>query len=902
MAESYLGRIALGSCDARTSSRRSAILARIALDRGQPEQPITILRGTEATAATAEVLALTHDALGQKTQARSELERGRLLAEDDEERARMEGVAGVLAHREDDSAGELSAYRAAAKHAQRAGAVLEEATYLSGVAAAATQLGELGEALSAAQRSTLLFEYLGRGKEAARAALARVAAYAHVGAEAEAREAAMDALRRAKSMRDPLCQGYVHLALAIALPAESAEAADQAERAWLLLREGQPADRLWAAARMLRSEKGELDLPELDRLARQSSISVPARLDWWGARARAALSNPTAAPAASVVAELIALSTVRAAPAVRGPSLAAGGELATRLGDGEAARRLASAAAEAARELMARVPDELKVAVEGLEWVRAVKAPSEGVFSPEQLKNVEALVRALGHRDRLKTLLGQVLDALVLWTGVERGLLLLRAPGGRLRPRVARNLAREDLSREQLELSYSLAERALALGEPVVAVDAAGELPEVHQSVHALKLRSVLAVPLVAHGQALGVVYLDDRGRRGAFGPRELGWVRLIATLAAVAIADARDQLLLRRAARKAERAQALLADELARREAELDAVARELARSRDARETRFSYEAIIGQSEPVRRMLRVVDRVVASEVPVLIFGESGSGKELVARAIHEHGPRKGAPFVTENCSAIPESLLESALFGHVRGAFTGALRPRAGLFEIADRGTLFLDEIGEMSLRMQSELLRVLEDGEIRPVGSERLRKVDVRVIGATHRNLEELVREKRFREDLFYRLNVISVRVPTLRERPGDIPLLVRHMISAYAKGRRVRISKVALDSLTACLWPGNVRQLQNEIRRALVLADDVIELEHLSADVRGSEGPSSDDLNVRGRLDALETELVKSALERTQGNQTRAAELLGVSRFGLHKMMRRLEIEWQERRSAG
>jgi transcriptional regulator with GAF, ATPase, and Fis domain len=487
-------------------------------------------------------------------------------------------------------------------------------------------------------------------------------------------------------------------------------------------------------------------------------------------------------------------------------------------------------------------------------------------------------------------------DALVLWTGVERGLLLLRAPGGQLRPRAARNLLRSDLTHEQLALSRTLAERALERGEPVVAVDAAGDLPEVHQSVHALKLRSVLAVPLIAHGEALGVVYLDDRARRGAFGPSELGWVRLVASLAAVAIADARSDLLLRRSARRAERAEARLARELARREAELDVVERELARATEGRETRFAYDAIVGDSEAVRSMLRVVDRVTASEVPVLVNGESGSGKELVARAIHANGPRGAFAFVSENCGAVPESLLESTLFGHVRGAFTGAVRPRAGLFEVAHRGTLFLDEIAEMSLGMQAKLLRALQDGEIRPVGSESVRRVDVRVIGATHRDLEALVREGRFREDLFYRLNVIAVRVPPLRERSGDVPLLVSHFVKVHSGERHVRVSRAALDALAAFAWPGNVRQLENEIRRALVLCDDTIQLEHLGNDVRArsaGEAARADGLNLRRRVDALEVELVRLALRRTEGNQTRAAELLGVSRFGLQKMMKRLEI---------
>jgi transcriptional regulator with PAS, ATPase and Fis domain len=291
----------------------------------------------------------------------------------------------------------------------------------------------------------------------------------------------------------------------------------------------------------------------------------------------------------------------------------------------------------------------------------------------------------------------------------------------------------------------------------------------------------------------------------------------------------------------------------------------------------------------------------------VLVSGESGSGKELVARAIHHNGPRAGRPFVSENCGAIPEGLLESTLFGHVRGAFTGASTSRSGLFEVAHHGTLFLDEIGEMSLPMQTKLLRVLEDGMVRPVGAERERKVDVRIIAATHRDLETMVKAKTFREDLFYRLNIISIRVPPLRERADDIPLIVRRLLEkhrpsgpgvASPNGAEIpapHVTVAAMDRLVAFAWPGNVRQLENEIRRCLVLSDGTIDEDHLSPDIAGgpTPGPRNLGLNVRGRIDALEVTLVREALDRTAGNQTQAAKLLGLSRFGLQKMIKRLEI---------
>src|SRR6185295_13785894 len=236
---------------------------------------------------------------------------------------------------------------------------------------------------------------------------------------------------------------------------------------------------------------------------------------------------------------------------------------------------------------------------------------------------------------------------------------------------------------------------------------------------------------------------------------------------------------------------------ELGEREAEITLMRTELAQGE---ETRFRYDDIAGRSEPMRVMLKLVDRVTTSDVPVLLVGESGTGKGLVARAIHANGPRASCPFVSENCGSVPETLLESTLFGHMRGAFTGASATRAGLFDVADGGTLFLDEIGEMPLSMQTKLLRVLQNGEVRPVGGERVHTVDVRIIGATHRDLEAMVATGTFREDLFYRLNVVSIRVPPLRERTADIPLLVAHFVEKHSEGRKLKVTRAALDRLVA------------------------------------------------------------------------------------------------------
>jgi transcriptional regulator with PAS, ATPase and Fis domain len=278
----------------------------------------------------------------------------------------------------------------------------------------------------------------------------------------------------------------------------------------------------------------------------------------------------------------------------------------------------------------------------------------------------------------------------------------------------------------------------------------------------------------------------------------------------------------------------------------------------------------------------------------VLIHGESGTGKELIARALHAESPRARKPFIVENCGAIPETLLESALFGHVKGAFTGADRNRVGLFEAADGGTLFLDEIGEMSPAMQVRLLRVLSDGEVRPVGSNRSRTVDVRLVTASHRDLEKMVAEGSFREDLFFRIAVVRLELPPLRARTPDVPLLVAHFLAKHG-GEGVKVTRAAMDRLLAHPFPGNVRELENEVHRALVLADGEIRPEHLSPAVRAKSGdaPPESPRSLRGQVDALERRLIREALERHHGNQSQAAKTLGVSRYGLQKMITRLGL---------
>jgi transcriptional regulator with GAF, ATPase, and Fis domain len=475
---------------------------------------------------------------------------------------------------------------------------------------------------------------------------------------------------------------------------------------------------------------------------------------------------------------------------------------------------------------------------------------------------------------------------------------LLRQLDGELAPVVSRNFTVGE--HEVQSVSRSIAERAAQTGEPVMTVDAGvDERFGMAASVAALRLRSVLAVPLRQRGAIIGCIYVDHRLRGGAFDESAASVLGELADIAAIAIENARLADDLRRKTHEVDALNSKLSSELAERDAELVRVKAELP-DRDRLQGR--YARIVGRSPVVVRMLEVVDRAAATSLPVVIVGESGTGKELVARALHENGPRKAGPFVAINCSAVPETLLESELFGHVRGSFTGADRDRRGLFEVADGGTLFLDEIADTSTPMQAKLLRVLQDGMIRRVGDTKTRKIDVRVIAASQLSLSELVTAGRFREDLRFRLEVISVTVPPLRDRDGDVPLLVEEVLSQLVGGKQPpRLTRNAQRALAAHRWPGNVRELENALARGVAMGGDVIDVVDLPEAIASAAGrpePTKpavgEDLRLKPALLATEQAYISAAMTRAKGNQTVASRLLGLSRFGLQKKLRRLSGE--------
>jgi two-component system response regulator AtoC len=331
----------------------------------------------------------------------------------------------------------------------------------------------------------------------------------------------------------------------------------------------------------------------------------------------------------------------------------------------------------------------------------------------------------------------------------------------------------------------------------------------------------------------------------------------------------------------------------------ERERLRRENLRLKEELAQRSRYGDMVGQSEAMKEIFSTIEKVAPFAITVLILGESGTGKELIARAIHEKSPRASKPFLALNCGAVPHSLVESELFGHVRGAFTDAVQDRKGMFVAADKGTLLLDEVGELPREVQVKLLRVLQDQMVRPVGGTRTQKVDVRILAATSRDLEQDVREGRFREDLFYRLNVVTIRVPPLRERIEDIPLLVDHFIPRLRQKLRVEVEGVSFRALSILMrypWPGNVRELENVMERAMVLCDGRrLEAADLPEKIRTAGAPpqslSGEDLRLRSRVRLLERELVDEALRRCGGNRTQAARLLGITHRALMYKLREM-----------
>lgn len=505
------------------------------------------------------------------------------------------------------------------------------------------------------------------------------------------------------------------------------------------------------------------------------------------------------------------------------------------------------------------------------------------------LQTVLDWVRELSGELDLPALTEKILDKLIEYTKMERGFVIMLEDEhwSVLQSRQIDSTEFRENGAEQL--SWSLTRKAIDQGRPLVTTDAPLDPRlKLSESIHSLNLRAILVLPFHFRGRTLGAVYLDSRRQGEHLEAADLPYLEGLAEILGLAVHNA---------AKFTEYEQAL------------KETSKKLERARRELEVKYGYENIVGRSDATRKFLQRVDRVTDVRVPVLLLGESGVGKELVARAVHFNGALKKGPFIATNCSAIPEALVESELFGYERGAFTGALMPKPGLFEQANGGTLFLDEIGDMPVSVQAKLLRVLQDGEVRRLGAQSSRRIQVRIVAATHRNLREEIKKGRFREDLFFRLNVAGIEIPALRERREDIPVLTDYFLGKFAaenKEAKKKLSPQALAKMMEYSWPGNVRELENLIYNLCVFsAGKTIQLEDLLQKPELAEGGTllpkvrggADPLGIAldaGKINLSEAKRLfeKSQIERVlkacQGKVGEAAKHLGILRPQLSRLI--------------
>ncbi len=504
-----------------------------------------------------------------------------------------------------------------------------------------------------------------------------------------------------------------------------------------------------------------------------------------------------------------------------------------------------------------------------------------------RLQKLLGLLRRITSELEPERVLSAVLDAALEFLEAERG-FLVTVEEDRLFIPVARDFWRKDIPSPAFELSRTVALEVVRHGVTLVTEDAT-EDPRFEEmaSIHDLQIRSVLCVPLKDdRGRVTGAIYLDNRFSRGRFNERDAEFMEAFAAQAASALQRSGVFETLRRSSRQYREAASRNALEVRELKARLKQMERQQG-------FRHDFSVLVGRSDAMRNCLKLVDKVIDTGLAVLLRGESGTGKDVLARLIHEQGPRRDGPFVVADLSALPHGLVERELFGHAAGAFSGAGEASAGLVAAADGGTLFLDEVGDLPQEVQKSLLRILEGGDLRPLGATRSRRVDLRVIAATHHDLEEDCAAGRFREDLYYRLKGVEIRVPPLRERVDDLPALIEHFMARA--GVQLEFSPKAWRALVGHPWPGNVRELQNELTRLGLLGRPRINATDLSlARAETVRGVTLGEGGLKGEVDALERRLIREALSAESGNKTRAARVLGLSRVGLRKKMERLGIE--------
>jgi transcriptional regulator with GAF, ATPase, and Fis domain/serine/threonine protein kinase len=862
-----------------------------------------------------ESLGIAYTYLGQAEQAADHLRKAEADHSDaiaPRERVRLLSFSAILAYRQGDLPRAIDGYQQALQWAEQHGLADHMAAAAMNLGTAQQQAGEWGQALASYERGLQIARAIGKDNTARTLRLNLANLYAGVGAFDRAR-ALVATLRESRDL------GYVQ-ANVEALEAELLEAEGHREDA---ARGFERAEVLFAQqgalrevsemrchrASVLLTQNHREQAQALTRDAPRDSAGPPplpsdllAR--WHAVRARSLLPNRPidALPEAQ---QAVACATASKQPALEAEMRTLIADVYHLQGASQLARDHRLHALRSWETIAVGLPEPLRPAF----WSHPVRNAlprsqrPDPVPAPRQPRN---LVRVLEINRRLNSslavddVLSCALDAAIELSEAERGFLLVRpeAGGKRLEVAVARNLDRERIGRSHLKFSRSIAENVVRTGQPVSTTDAlADERFRANQSVHAMRLRSVVCVPVTAPEGVLGAIYLDHRFRKDQFDDDVVQVLLAFADQVAIALRNARLVSDLERRTHALQKEQERVQELLEGQAAEIDRLSSEVRTRQEALEFRYDYSSIVGASAPMQAVFRVLDRVTDTNIDVLVQGESGTGKELVARALHFNGPRRQGPFLSINCAALPENLLESELFGVTRGAFTGADRDREGLLASACGGTLFLDEIGEMPLAMQAKLLRVLQERRVRPLGSNREVPVDIRLVSATNRRLLDDVSAGRFREDLYYRVAVVEIRLPPLRERPDDIPALCTHILERAAASMGGKVVGVRADALRALMHhplPGNVRQLDNLLRRALVLSEgQAIGLQDLDL-APASRSDSRKMPRDRAAFEQEESARILACLEQHRWNVCAVARAIGMPRNTLYRKLRKYRLQ--------
>lgn len=508
----------------------------------------------------------------------------------------------------------------------------------------------------------------------------------------------------------------------------------------------------------------------------------------------------------------------------------------------------------------------------GIDYLRKLlSAEKQLLYLQKNLNNINSGFE-------LPTLLRSVLDHAIELTNAERGVLLLNDL------EIARNFAQEHIDGD-LKISRKLAQQVIEQGQAVLTDNAQGDQRfSPYTSVQEHRLVSIICAPLKINSKNIGAIYLDNRLIMANFESDDLAILCAFAQQVSLAIENVFLHAQMSQRAKQAEEMNIALRDRVKSQTAEL---------TKQISPT-GNYWKICAESEEMHQVFSIIEKVKNSELPVLICGESGTGKELVAQALHFMGNRKEHAFVSENCAAIPESIFESELFGYEAGAFTGAKKGKKGLFEESNCGTLFLDEIGELPIALQKKLLRTLAEKKIRRVGAHKSIPINTRIVTATNRDLRQMIQEGSFREDLFYRLNVVEIYLPPLRERRKDIPILIDYFVSEYCKVAKMsprKVSKEVVDLLVNYEWPGNIRQLRNELHRMLTLCENDLSKDYLSPEICGKKNTNV--MNLPELLREVERNEIEKAMKMCQNNKSKAAQVLGISRFSLQRKLEKYQM---------